>query len=245
MNDTTDLCAPRSLDPKPAPVVVFKGDPDQGDYTSFNRPDFRPPHEGFGSPVGVRRGEPPPVRDSRTLTWDRNPKPDRSDPKYFPVNSLPRQRAPGNALSPPREGWRGGGGGGGDYRDSYHGPVRGSRGVGGGGGGGEVYTPNARDMPPPMHALPSYQPPPPVVTEQPRTLKEPTHFKPYKHAYNGLQGKAGEGGGGVEDLYSPAYSLDNNPRPDSALGNNKPAFWNKAVTILINVYIHINILCII
>jgi hypothetical protein len=31
-----------------------------------------------------------PFRDSRTLTWDRNPKPDRNDPKYFPVNSLPR-----------------------------------------------------------------------------------------------------------------------------------------------------------
>jgi hypothetical protein len=31
-----------------------------------------------------------PYRDSRTLTWDRNPKPDRNDPKYFPVNSLPR-----------------------------------------------------------------------------------------------------------------------------------------------------------
>ena len=31
-----------------------------------------------------------PARDSRTLTWDRNPKPDRNDPKYFPVNSLPR-----------------------------------------------------------------------------------------------------------------------------------------------------------
>ena len=36
----------------------------------------------------------PPARDSRTLTWDRNPKPDRNDPKYFPVNSLPRH--PGN-----------------------------------------------------------------------------------------------------------------------------------------------------
>ncbi len=32
-----------------------------------------------------------PYRDARTLTWDRNPKPDRNDPKYFPVNSLPRQ----------------------------------------------------------------------------------------------------------------------------------------------------------
>ena len=194
------------MDPKPAPVVVFKGDPDQGDYTSFNRPDFRPPHEGFGSPVGGRRGEPLPVRDSRTLTWDRNPKPDRSDPKYFPVNSLPRQRVPNSALSPPREGWRGG-----DYREGYAAPR-----------GREVYTPQSRDMPPPMHALPSYQPPPPVVTEQPRTLKEPTHFKPYKHAYNGVQGKAGEEvPGGVEELYSPAYSLDNNPRPDrpnSALG---------------------------
>ena len=42
--------------------------------------------------TGPDYGYPP--RDSRTLTWDRNPKPDRNDPKYFPVNSLPRH--PGN-----------------------------------------------------------------------------------------------------------------------------------------------------
>ena len=39
-----------------------------------------------------------PARDSRTLTWDRNPKPDRNDPKYFPVNSLPRH--PGQQPQP-------------------------------------------------------------------------------------------------------------------------------------------------
>ena len=120
---------------------------------------------GFGSPG---RGRDSLVRDSRTLTWDRNPKPDRSDPKYFPVNSLPRQQqqhrvVPNTTLSPPppRDDWTMGGGGGG-----YN--------YGGGGGG-------MRDMPPPMHALPSYQPPPPVVTEQPQRttagIKEPTHFR--------------------------------------------------------------------
>jgi hypothetical protein len=44
-------------------------------------------------------------RDSRTLTWDRNPKPDRNDPKYFPVNSLPRhpnhRQASANSASSP------------------------------------------------------------------------------------------------------------------------------------------------
>ena len=146
------------------------------------------------------------------------------------MNSLPRQtRVPNSALSPPREEWRGSG----DYRD------------GGGSGyqaapppGREIYsTGSSRDMPPPMHALPSYQPPPPVVTEQPRTAaKEPTHFKAYKHTYNGTQGKGGleppgagipvrglvgapgfRGGAGEQELYSPAYSVDN-PRPESALG---------------------------
>ena len=226
----------RTLDHKPAPVVVFKGDPDQGaDFDRYRgAPDYRGPpinnDGGYGSPI--RRGEPlAAVRDSRTLTWDRNPKPDRSDPKYFPVNSLPRQRVPNSAaaLSPPREEWRGGGRDGTEYRDGYA-PAPGR----------EMYTPGTRDMPPPMHALPSYQPPPPVVTEQPRTAKEPTHFKAYKHTYNGAQGKmnhtggvaepppgipvrglvGGPGGGfrgGEQDLYSPAYSLDNS-RPDSALG---------------------------
>jgi hypothetical protein len=136
---------------------------------------------GFGSPG---RGGMGPIRDSRTLTWDRNPKPDRSDPKYFPVNSLPRQPrppVPNTTLSPPppRDDWTMGGGGrvvdgynyGGGHRDLYASGLR--------GGGG--------DMPPPMHALPSYQPPPPVVTEQPQRtagmVKEPTHFR------QGEQGK--------------------------------------------------------
>ena len=214
----------RTLDHKPAPVVVFKGDPDQPEFGGGFRGDYRGQPEAFGSP-GRRGGElQPPVRDSRTLTWDRNPKPDRSDPKYFPVNSLPRQRVPNTALSPPRGEWRGE-----EYREAY--PPSGGR---------DVYTPGSRDMPPPMHALPSYQPPPPVVTEQPRTAKEPTHFKPYKHAYNGVQGKMGPLGPGLggpvgppggqglmgpgfrdeADLYSPAYSADN-PRADSALGRIK------------------------
>jgi len=81
----------RTLDHKPAPVVVFKGDPDQSAEFGF-RGEYRGPGDGFGSPG--RRGDLLAVRDSRTLTWDRNPRPDRSDPKYFPVNSLPRQRAP-------------------------------------------------------------------------------------------------------------------------------------------------------
>ena len=51
-------------------------------------------------------------RDARTLTWDRNPKPDRSDPKYFPVNSLPRQNH-----SHHRGGAQPGGGGGGGGAD--------------------------------------------------------------------------------------------------------------------------------
>jgi hypothetical protein len=134
---------------------------------------------GFGSPgrLAGRDG----IRDSRTLTWDRNPKPDRSDPKYFPVNSLPRQRVPNTTLSPlPRDEWSAGGGRG-DGSGGYN---------YGGGGGGHPLPPahrdlyavsggggGLRDMPPPMHALPSYQPPPPVVTEQPRLGKEPTHFR--------------------------------------------------------------------
>lgn len=218
----------RTLDHKPAPVVVFKGDPDQSAEFVF-RGEYRGPVDGFASPG--RRGDLLAVRDSRTLTWDRNPRPDRSDPKYFPVNSLPRQRAPNTALSPPREDWRGRDGG--EYRDGYT-PVVGR----------EVYTPNSRDMPPPMHALPSYQPPPPVLTEQTRVGKEPTHFKPYKHTYNGAQGKLlpgavagpvlssglspagapgrsmvpGNGAGFREqDVYTPAYTIDN-PRPESGLG---------------------------
>ena len=195
----------RGPEHKAAPVVVFKGDPDQQSAAEFAfRSELQPGSNGdraFGSP-GRRDQQQPAVRDSRTLTWDRNPKPDRNDPKYFPVNSLPRQRVPNTTLSPPRDEWAGRGRGGGGAREA--GTYAGQYDNGGAGAG------YGRDMPPPMHALPSYQPPPPVVTEQPRLskvsqgshrgltlttcLQEPTHFKPYKHPYTaGLNGKAGGG----------------------------------------------------
>ena len=66
----------------------------------------------------------------------------------------------------------------------------------------------------PMHALPSYQPPPPVVTEQPRTIKEPTHLKPYKHPYGTQKAKPltslAEKVHNYQDtdFYSPTYPLD-------------------------------------
>ena len=156
----------RNVEHKPTPVVVFKGDPaDQHHQSEFAfRSDIRQlgggsaPQDGpFLSPS--RHRENSQFRDSRTLTWDRNPKPDRNDPKYFPINSLPRQRVSNTgATSSPREpGW-----------SQYDGGRERDRDL----------------MPPPMHALPSYQPPPPVVTEQPRLSKEPTHFKPYKHPYS-------------------------------------------------------------
>jgi hypothetical protein len=178
----------RTADHKPAPVVVFKGDPDHPHEYGY-RNDLRPGVDGFGSPS---RRDGAQFRDSRTLTWDRNPKPDRSDPKYFPVNSLPRQRVPNTTLSPPQEDC---------YRreDGY--PP-------------QDYPQAGRgEMPPPMHALPSYAPPPPVVTEQPRggSSKEPAHFKPYKLPYGpGGEGRPGGGKGrpGTEqDFYSPgSYS---------------------------------------
>jgi hypothetical protein len=70
---------------KPPPVVVFKGNnaPPANDHYQ-RQGDFQ---DSLDSP----RRDYMPYRDSRTLTWDRNPKPDRNDPKYFPVNSLPRQ----------------------------------------------------------------------------------------------------------------------------------------------------------
>ena len=190
--------APHRAEHKPAPVVVFKGDPDGG---GSELGGYRGPVGDGGAQFGSpgRRDGAAPFRDSRTLTWDRNPKPDRSDPKYFPVNSLPRQRVPNTTLSPPREEWAGQGR---DSRESY------SPGM---------FTPGSRDMPPPMHALPSYQPPPPVVTEQPRLSKEPTHFKPYKHPYpataskplSSLVDKAGhhQAYTDPELLYSPAFSV--------------------------------------
>ena len=66
----------------PPPVVVYKGASGNGNGSDYRYDD------GGG---GGQRRDYLPYRDARTLTWDRNPKPDRSDPKYFPVNSLPRQ----------------------------------------------------------------------------------------------------------------------------------------------------------
>ena len=184
----------RNMDHKPAPVVVFKGDPDQPHEFGY-RNDLRPSVDGFGSPS---RRDGAQFRDSRTLTWDRNPKPDRSDPKYFPVNSLPRQRVPNTTLSPPREDWRREEGG-----VQYQGE----------------YPPGGRaDMPPPMHALPSYAPPPPVVTEQPRGAKEPSHFKPYKHPYGG----AGLGKP-TEEFYSPGYSQEGGGRGEGGSYMARPS----------------------
>ena len=170
----------RTLDHKPAaPVVVFKGDPDlsqnSGEFafrSEMQPPETRGPglnggHRGhdsdraFGSPG---RRDQAPLRDSRTLTWDRNPKPDRNDPKYFPVNSLPRQRVPNTTLSPPRDEW----GSGGQQQTGPEGSYGRASESGGRYDSAQGYS---RDMPPPMHALPSYQPPPPVVTEQPRLSK--------------------------------------------------------------------------
>jgi len=73
------------------PVVVYKG-------------GYRDCDGGGGSGVDSPRRDFAPYRDSRTLTWDRNPRPDRSDPKYFPVNSLPRQQSNGSngGMGPPR-----------------------------------------------------------------------------------------------------------------------------------------------
>ena len=92
-------------------VVVFKG---QNNYSSYGPDSMDSPGRGRGGPDymgpgGGSGGYPPPGRDSRTLTWDRNPKPDRNDPKYFPVNSLPRgvnnprppQGGPGNNINSP------------------------------------------------------------------------------------------------------------------------------------------------
>ena len=196
----------RNVEHKPTPVVVFKGDPDQHHQSEFAfRSDIRQlggsgPQDGpFLSPSRHRDNSQ--FRDSRTLTWDRNPKPDRNDPKYFPINSLPRQRVSntGAASSSSREsGWT-----------QYE-------------GGRE----RERDlMPPPMSALPSYQPPPPVVTEQPRLSKEPTHFKPYKHPYSPAgQPSAGKSQGLGEKLnqanfHQPDFYSENSESYNNDSGN--------------------------
>lgn len=76
------------------PVVVYKGAGGQGGggYRGMDYPDG-----GISSP----RRDYMPYRDARTLTWDRNPKPDRNDPKYFPVNSLPRQNSQNSTRGTP------------------------------------------------------------------------------------------------------------------------------------------------
>jgi hypothetical protein len=69
---------------KPTNVVVFKGGNQPNNYGSYPEAMDSPSRRGPDY-LGAY-----PPRDARTLTWDRNPKPDRNDPKYFPVNSLPR-----------------------------------------------------------------------------------------------------------------------------------------------------------
>ena len=90
------------------PVVVYKGGgPDQANHMygrggpdSYDVMDSPARSREFMGPGGQQQG--PGFRDSRTLTWDRNPKPDRSDPKYFPVNSLPRNNRNGGGPMAPQ-----------------------------------------------------------------------------------------------------------------------------------------------
>ena len=82
------------MEKPPPPVVVFKGNNVPNDH--FGGGGYG---DALDSPRGQgQRGDYLPYRDARTLTWDRNPKPDRSDPKYFPVNSLPRQQGGGQIV---------------------------------------------------------------------------------------------------------------------------------------------------
>ena len=73
------------------PVVVFKGEHGMQQNAQNHMYQRGENYDGVDSPrrdyVGGGMQQ---YRDARTLTWDRNPKPDRNDPKYFPVNSLPR-----------------------------------------------------------------------------------------------------------------------------------------------------------
>ena len=71
------------------PVVVFKGDRGMQPNAQNHMYQRGENYDGVESPRRDYAGTMQ-QRDSRTLTWDRNPRPDRSDPKYFPVNSLPR-----------------------------------------------------------------------------------------------------------------------------------------------------------
>ena len=75
------------------PVVVFKGEHGMQQQNAQNHmyQQRGESYDGVDSPRRDYGGNmQQQYRDARTLTWDRNPKPDRSDPKYFPVNSLPR-----------------------------------------------------------------------------------------------------------------------------------------------------------
>ena len=84
------------------PVVVYKGDHHRGNdinSSNYHRNNQDHPYGDNTMVDSPQRRDYPTYRDSRTLTWDRNPKPDRNDPKYFPVNSLPRQAAPPSAAA--------------------------------------------------------------------------------------------------------------------------------------------------
>lgn len=140
----------------PQPVVVYKGgernelgyrgagsdDPDNGMMDSPRRPEYYPN-----------------FRDARTLTWDRNPKPDRSDPKYFPVNSLPRQSPAAAAAAVAAQATPGSVYAGAVGPQPPGGPVVGGPPGGPGGEAGIV-------MPPPMRELSTGYPPIAVTNER-------------------------------------------------------------------------------
>ena len=156
------------------PVVVFKGGRGGGGGGDY--------YDGVDSP----RRDYMPYRDARTLTWDRNPKPDRSDPKYFPVNSLPRQNSgppTGPGSFPPNPGRMG----------ELGTPGGGSAGGGAPDGYGEM------GMPPPMRELSTGYPP--IVTtnraEENRYQQQQQqgYFSP-SNEYYGTESDSGGGGGG-------------------------------------------------
>lgn len=74
---------------QPPQVVVYKG-LENHQMRSADYSGYRSGGDTYDGGLDSPRRDFLPYRDSRTLTWDRNPKPDRNDPKYFPVNSLPR-----------------------------------------------------------------------------------------------------------------------------------------------------------
>jgi len=84
--------------PAQAPqVVVYKGI-ENHQMRSADYSGYRSGGDTFDGGLDSPRRDFMPYRDSRTLTWDRNPKPDRNDPKYFPVNSLPRNANAANMV---------------------------------------------------------------------------------------------------------------------------------------------------